>query len=566
MGFGRRKFWHFVGTCIVVCAFYLLFGACIACDVEGNGASALGKAASFGVAASVFNVGWAFVQVSHMALVPDLTTYEDERVLLNSARYGATIVANLLVFVVMLGLLGTDASGAQSVDVLALAYERLTLIVLGVGGVASLLFLLGTPERLGGPRGYAQIIGGGGGDDGARAADSDDEDGGGKAGALGAASFQSSSGGLRPASLPHDGLLVEVPAAGGGVGTNQQQQHPHLLGVPAATAQPCEWDHPMTWRDWLAQPCFWVVAGVYMLTRLAVNVSQVYLSLYVRQALLMPPTAIATVPLLVYVGSLGTTLCMKRLSTSLGWLWAFTLGAAAIALACGGMMIATPHSSWLVYPSALSLGVGCAIVSVLSVSAEADLIGPYTESGAFVYGAISLTDKMSNGIAVLAIQSWGDTIDGAGPHGTFVKYVNALVPLVSIALALLVATRLSAVQPPAPTVTSPAQGGGRSPGGRRGRHTGTTGAGGVGFAPSPHYSATSSTVGGASISGTGTARAVAFTVDSGEGRRGGAGRAGSPSRSNGPSRDGSQNSRTSNYTAASDSTASQLSASLLGNA
>jgi hypothetical protein len=246
-------------------------------------------------------------------------------------------------------------------------------------------------------------------------------------------------------------------------------------------------DTPMSWHHWLRQPSFWVVAGVYMLTRLATNISQVYLSLYVRQALLMPPIAIALVPLLVFVASLGAAVGMKRLTTSLGWLWAFGVGTAAVALACGGMLLATPHTAWLAYPSALLLGVGVAVVSVLSVSAEADLIGPYTESGAFVYGAISLTDKLSNGIAVLAIQSLGDRISAPAAHGNFVRYVNSLVPLGAILLALLVATRLSAMPPPAPSPATP---------GRRSRHSGTAGAGGVGFRGTPPSSSPSSASGG----------------------------------------------------------------------
>lgn len=48
-------------------------------------------------AASLFNVGWASVQVSHMAMVPELSRKNSVRLLLNSARYAATIFANVLV-------------------------------------------------------------------------------------------------------------------------------------------------------------------------------------------------------------------------------------------------------------------------------------------------------------------------------------------------------------------------------------------------------------------------------------------------------------------------------------
>lgn len=49
------------------------------------------------LAASLFNVGWAAVQVSHMALVPEMSSDPAEHVLLNSARYAATVLSNVAV-------------------------------------------------------------------------------------------------------------------------------------------------------------------------------------------------------------------------------------------------------------------------------------------------------------------------------------------------------------------------------------------------------------------------------------------------------------------------------------
>lgn len=41
---------------------------------------------------------------------------------------------------------------------------------------------------------------------------------------------------------------------------------------------------------------------------------------------------------------------------------------------------------------------------VTSLGVCADLIGQNTESGAFVYGAMSFADKLSNGLAIMLIQ------------------------------------------------------------------------------------------------------------------------------------------------------------------
>lgn len=41
---------------------------------------------------------------------------------------------------------------------------------------------------------------------------------------------------------------------------------------------------------------------------------------------------------------------------------------------------------------------------VTSLGVSADLIGQNTDNGAFVYGVMSFTDKLSNGIVVMLIQ------------------------------------------------------------------------------------------------------------------------------------------------------------------
>lgn len=50
------------------------------------------------------------------------------------------------------------------------------------------------------------------------------------------------------------------------------------------------------------------------------------------------------------------------------------------------------------------LGAGGSVVLVTSLGITADLIGDKTSSGAFVYGVMSFTDKLANGIAVIIIQ------------------------------------------------------------------------------------------------------------------------------------------------------------------
>jgi hypothetical protein len=52
------------------------------------------------------------------------------------------------------------------------------------------------------------------------------------------------------------------------------------------------------------------------------------------------------------------------------------------------------------------LGCGGSTILITSLSMTTDLIGHNTNSGAFVYGAMSFTDKLSNGIVVALFQQF----------------------------------------------------------------------------------------------------------------------------------------------------------------
>ena len=62
------------------------------------------------------------------------------------------------------------------------------------------------------------------------------------------------------------------------------------------------------------------------------------------------------------------------------------------------------HCSLLLKVCCFATGAGGSTMLITSLAFTADLIGPHVESGAFVYGAMSFTDKLSNGITVVIIQ------------------------------------------------------------------------------------------------------------------------------------------------------------------
>ena len=433
LGLGRRKLWNLGGALVVAVCFLGVFATCVACWGDGGGGGApsstsVSRTVVFALFAGLFNVGWAAVQVSHMALVPELTRDDSERVLLNSARYGMTVLSNCAVFVAMWSILrGAGAGGAPAPAAgtpgfdLAPTYATLSLVVVGVGSACTLFFLAGTPER-------APLLAAGGG--------------------LKHLPPKQAVGGAAGAAEAVDALqaMRAKSAAASAAATADAVAEPLLFPEEAPLHAGAPLHHPpqMAARDWLGQRSFFQVMAVYSLTRLATNVSQVYLSFFVTDSLGMDQTAIALVPLLLYLAQLSATLALKPVAERFGRRNSMTLGAALVGAACGLMLVLDRASANGVYFAMLLLGAGSAICMVISVSLESDLIGGNTESGAFVYGACSFADKLSNGIAIIAVQFAGDGLaEHSDAKGAFIRLVNGLVPLLAIAAATAVCWTIS---------------------------------------------------------------------------------------------------------------------------
>jgi Na+/melibiose symporter-like transporter len=79
--YGRRKVWHLVGTVIVTIAFPMLL-----IRVLNPESSDLLKFGYFVVAIVGLQFGWGCVQVSHLSLIPEISSQGDERMKLNVIR------------------------------------------------------------------------------------------------------------------------------------------------------------------------------------------------------------------------------------------------------------------------------------------------------------------------------------------------------------------------------------------------------------------------------------------------------------------------------------------------
>ncbi|XP_051719009.1 major facilitator superfamily domain-containing protein 12-like isoform X2 [Ctenopharyngodon idella] len=340
--YGKRKTWHLVGTFSVLLSFPFIFNQCLGCNLNTPQWVSLTYFTPFIV---IFQFGWAATQISHLSLIPELASCEHEKVELTAYRYAFTVIANITVYAVAWLLFHFQT---QEGDDPAIADNLGPVDIpvfrnlgLIVVGIGALFSLL---FHLGTR------------EKGARP--SQEEDG-------------SSPGERQP--LLHNATVVPP--------TN-----------------------PLQWKHWLRQPSFYQVAVLYMSTRLIVNLSQTYISMYLTYTLLLPKKYIATIPLVMFLSGFASSFIMKPLSKLIGKCMTYFLGLLLILVFSYWVLVDT-HMGEKVYGAAVLLGVGSGTILVMSLAMTAELIGDQTQSGAFVYGAMSFTDKVANGLGVMIIQA-----------------------------------------------------------------------------------------------------------------------------------------------------------------
>ncbi|KXJ08608.1 Major facilitator superfamily domain-containing protein 12 [Exaiptasia diaphana] len=150
------------------------------------------------------------------------------------------------------------------------------------------------------------------------------------------------------------------------------------------------------------------VALLYMSTRLVVNLSQVYLPMYVTETLMLSKETIAIMPLIVYISGFVSTFFAKPLNQYMGRKVTFSIGCIIMICACTSFRFISIHGDnykqQFMYGGSVALGIGGSVMLITALAIISEMIGKNKETGAFVYGAMSFVDKLSNGIAVQIIQ------------------------------------------------------------------------------------------------------------------------------------------------------------------
>lgn len=180
-----------------------------------------------------------------------------------------------------------------------------------------------------------------------------------------------------------------------------------------------------SFRELFSDIQLYQVAANYMCSRLFINLTQVFITLYLHESLSMVASALAIVPLIMYVGSLVTSLIVGPINKVFGRKITYFFGAILGLSACAIIRIGkgTLYTKYLIYLVASLLGSASSIVLVSSLGITTDLIGTRTNSGAFVYGIMSFVDKLSNGVVVVIIQGQRDGSTNSWYYRDVLTYV-----------------------------------------------------------------------------------------------------------------------------------------------
>ncbi|KAJ6215864.1 hypothetical protein RDWZM_010364 [Blomia tropicalis] len=448
--FGRRKVWHMLGVACNLFIVPLVYNRCMLGDGQAQSIQFI----YYSILVIIFQAAWAVTQVTHVALVNDLTDKQSERIELNSYRNAATMAANIMTFMITFFLLknvsndddgSSVTSSMNSDDMIAFTPIRepkpsviplskpKQLYVISKGDRVSTLARnsISSPSS-------SDILA--------------------HFGPQRSLERQESVESIRAASniltrklrneiILNNGLSPRLSFSGSISSLPDMSQLANLATMASNDDDTNNVNNKSQWYHWLRSFCFWKFTIIYTAARMFINVSQVYMPIYLQQYLILSKETVAIIPLATYVTSFIFSFFTNGLTKHIGTKILILIGSA--------VGIATSLYIWFgkyglifryyqIYAVAAMIGIAGTILLISSLSLNSDLIGNHLSSNAFVFAAMSLVDKTINGIVIGGLEQFKPEteIDHQTPIEYFQYVMVALTAIPSIIIILITFTIL----------------------------------------------------------------------------------------------------------------------------
>ncbi|CAL8083018.1 unnamed protein product [Orchesella dallaii] len=427
--YGRCKSWHLLGIIMVACTVPFIYSPGIGFSVNTDEWSEVAdwkKTLYYGLFIALFQIGWASTQISHLALIPKLTPDEFLRTEILAIRYACTVGSNISVYVVAWIFLRTFRSAQRlneckidKEDDLTFIYIVLTCVAFGL--LLSIIFHAFVEEKSDkAVKKIASLL----------KVKDDDTDNSSRNNNV-PLSAAGDDADIPPEEINSQQLvpLQIVQAQGEGEGaqtataSNNEKENKgiikKLLPTKAISTKTLNIGKEiMKPRDWLKLPQFYLVAGLYACTRLTTNLTMSYVPLYVETSLGLGCESVAYIPLIMYCSGFLASIGVKSLNKWFGRQFSYAIGASLILISAGLILFVVKPTGVGIYVVAILLGGGSSTILITSLSVIADLIGTNIESGAFVFGSMSLFEKIACGAAVMCINSLHpcENCEGSKPY------------------------------------------------------------------------------------------------------------------------------------------------------
>jgi Na+/melibiose symporter-like transporter len=411
---GKRTPWYIAGSILVSITFTLLFIKVIPDDSSET--MVLMYYITMG---ALGNIGWAAVQVSHMALLPQISLNKKHKDMMNRIRTGFTFLAQTmtLIFSFLFFWLVNDK---------IVQYEILVLCCVGLGLFTTILFLLLCREMTLAKNipYYLEIM---------------------------RTSLQAHHNGVNYTNK-EDGVVVDD--------TNNNNSNDEDLRKNIDNENPFAPDSArrsvnqgssvnskvevISWTYWLKKPDFYAYMLVYMFVRLSINITQSVIPFYMEYVLEFKKTADGGTPveisIVLLISTIGSILNSVYLQSAIeknitnprrNRLIMITIASVFVIIGCVPMFFLTAEFRYPIYGLSFFFGIGFSQGLSTVSNLINDVVGSKGAQGAFVYGAYSFADKLSCGLVLAVIIPIADNVQ-------VLKYSMPIFPPASLLCAFVI--------------------------------------------------------------------------------------------------------------------------------